>query len=53
MLLALDGGEQGAGGRMSPKHIKDNINPVMQFWQDFFLLYSSFFHFFEIHTPSH
>ncbi len=43
MLLALDGEEQGAGGRMSPKHIKDNINPVMQFWQDYFYYTPYFF----------
>ena len=43
MLLALDGEEQGeAGGRMSPKYIKDNINPVMRFWQDYFC-YSPYF----------
>lgn len=43
MLLVLDGEEQGAGGRISPKHIKDNINPVMQFWQDFFYYTPYFF----------
>ena len=36
MLLVLDGDEQGTGGRLSPKHIKDNINPIMQFWKDYF-----------------
>ena len=51
MLLALDGEEQGAGGRISLKHIKDKINPVMQFWQDFFYYAPYFFSFLEsIHS---
>jgi len=37
MLLVLNGEEeQGAGGRLSIKYIKNNINPVIQFWQDYF-----------------
>ena len=43
MLVALDGEEQGAGGRISPKHIKDNINPIMEFWQDYFYYSPHFF----------
>src|SRR5690348_16538798 len=42
MLSVIDGEEQGAGGRISPKHIKDNINLVMKFWQDYFY-YSPYF----------
>jgi hypothetical protein len=45
MLLALDGDEQGAGGRISLKHFKDNINLVMQFWKDYFYYSPYFFSF--------
>jgi hypothetical protein len=46
MLLALDG-EHGEGdmGRISPKHIKDKINPVLKFWQDYFNYSPYFFNF--------
>jgi hypothetical protein len=46
MLLALDGeGEERSRDRISPKHIKDKINPVIKFWQDFFYYARYFFYF--------
>ena len=41
MLLALDGEE----GRISPKHIKDQIKPVLKFWEDFIYYCRYFFKF--------
>ncbi len=45
LLLVLDGEEQGTGGKISPKHIKDKINLVMQFWQDYICYTPYFFYF--------
>ncbi|MGB0028190.1 MAG: hypothetical protein WBP64_15245, partial [Nitrososphaeraceae archaeon] len=48
MLLALDGD----GGKISLKHIRDMIRPVMKFWEKYFCYSPYFFEFLKImHHP--
>ena len=44
MLLALDGEK----GRLSPKHVKDMVKPVIKFWEDYFNYSPYFFNFLKI-----
>jgi hypothetical protein len=44
MLVALDREE----GRISPKHIKDQIEPILKFWEEFFSYGPYFFKFLKL-----
>jgi hypothetical protein len=45
MLQALDGKVE---GRMSPKQIKNRIEPTLEYWREFFIYGSCFFEFLKI-----
>jgi hypothetical protein len=45
MLQALDGKVE---GRMSPKQIKNRIEPILEYWREFFIYGSCFFEFLKI-----